>query len=332
MQSLGYEVVPFDMGRQLRSGARLAQDFGWRFSAGPALRRLNADLISAADTLDQSIDVVWIDKGQWIYPQTLQRLREKTRAVLAHYTPDPAVTFQRLKSRLFLPSIPLYDVIFTTKPFEVETYRREGAKDVRLVHQSYDDSRLVPQTLSEADRRRFGSEVCFIGQYTSHYARLLRAAARSGMQMRVWGPQWRSRLWRNPWARNAFAGDGVWGADYGRALSAADIALCLLSKRYPETTTTRTFEIPACGTFMLAERTDAHQELYEEGREAEFFGTEDELIDKLRFYRTNEVARRRIAAAGHARCVRDGYGNRARMSRMLASLKIPSAVPFAQEA
>lgn len=331
MLSLGCRVEQFDMGAYLRSASRPAAELGWRFASGPAVRRINADLLAAASRFG-AMDYVWVDKGLWIHPETLAAVRAATGGLLIHYTPDPQVTFQRLKSRLFLPSIPLYDVLFTTKRFELEAYRQHGARDVRLVHQSYDDGVLLPRRLSESERARFRSEVCFVGQHTDHYARLLRAVARSGARLRIWGPRWRATLWRNRWARGSFCGDGVWGEDYTGALGGADIALCLLSKRYPETTTTRTFEIPACGTFMLAERTDDHCALFEEGNEAEFFADEAELLDKLGYYLRHAGVRERIAAAGRARCLRDGHGNRARVQAMLASLRRQPALPIAQEA
>jgi spore maturation protein CgeB len=113
-------------------------------------------------------------------------------------------------------------------------------------------------------------------------------------------------------------GEGIWGADYPRALRSAKIALGLLSKWIPETTTTRTFEIPATGTFMLAERNDDHAALFEEGKEAEFFASDEELGDKIRFYLANDAARGRIAAAGRARCERSGYSDAHQLRRVLA--------------
>ena len=71
--------------------------------------------------------------------------------------------------------------------------------------------------------------------------------------------------------------------------------------------TTRTFEIPACGSLLLADRTEEHQEFFEEGKEAEFFASMDELLDKVEFYCGNESARRRVAEAGLKRCTDGNY-------------------------
>ena len=69
---------------------------------------------------------------------------------------------------------------------------------------------------------------------------------------------------------------------------------------------------------MLAERTDEHLQLFEEGREAEFFDSDDELVDKVRYYGERPEERARIAEAGRQRAIRDGYDNRSVVTEMLS--------------
>jgi hypothetical protein len=118
----------------------------------------------------------------------------------------------------------------------------------------------------------------------------------------------------------AWQGDEVYDDDYARALSGARIGVGFLRRICPDQHTTRSFEIPACASLLLADRTEDHQGFFDEGREAEFFSSEDELIDKARFYAAHEPARARIAAAGRARCVSGGYSYLERLRPILASL------------
>jgi spore maturation protein CgeB len=78
----------------------------------------------------------------------------------------------------------------------------------------------------------------------------------------------------------------------------------------------RTFEIPASGAFMLAARTIEHQMFFEEDKEAVFFDSPEELVDKAIYYLRNEAARQAIAEAGHRRCVTSGYSWRELMGGM----------------
>jgi spore maturation protein CgeB len=124
-----------------------------------------------------------------------------------------------------------------------------------------------------------------------------------------------------PWLSDVVRGAGLWSEDYARAICGSKIGLGLLSKLIPETSTTRTFEIPACGTFLLAERTEEHASFFDEGREAEFFGSDEELQDKVKYYLKHEAARRRIAAAGRERCLRSAYSYDDRMRQALEWLR-----------
>ena len=105
----------------------------------------------------------------------------------------------------------------------------------------------------------------------------------------------------------AYQGGEVYADDYARALTGAKIGLGFLRTAWPDQHTTRTFEIPACGSLLMADRTTEHQAFFDEGKEAEFFESSEELLDKIRFYCSHESARGRIAKAGQTRCIEGKY-------------------------
>jgi spore maturation protein CgeB len=90
----------------------------------------------------------------------------------------------------------------------------------------------------------------------------------------------------------------VTGRRYRLALGGAKIALGLLRSANRDQHTMRTFEIPACGAFLCAPRTDEHQAILHEGAEAAFFDNPDELKSQVMRYLTNDEARVQVAAAG----------------------------------
>lgn len=304
LNSLGYETVAFDVSAFAASAPRLLQSVACRFNAGPVVSKINQAIWREVGGL-QGVTHIWVDKGVWIYPETIQYLKEATGARAIHYTPDSQIVSQR--SRHFMLSIPSYDVLVTTKEWEVDTYKKAGAKRVILTYQGY-DSRFVPRRVGESERITYGSDVCFVGHTQPHYAEKLRALSSLNIRLRIWGDAWPRYAERNFWAQDIVA-KGLWGENYPVALACAKIGLGLLGKHIPETSTTRTFEIPAMGTFLLAERTALHQQLFDEGKEAEFFSSDEEMIEKTRFYLRHDEAREQIAAAGRTRCERSGYSS-----------------------
>lgn len=279
------------------------------------LPQVNRDLIAVLQ--QQAPDILWIDKGLHLSAATLQaarRLRPHMR--VAGYSPDDMLNPDN-QSREFLATLPLYDVFFSTKSYHVQELCERGCPRTVFVDNAYDPELHHPLDLTPDERRHYGGPVGFIGGAERERAQSIARLADAGIPVRVWGDGWESMRPRVG-GRFEIAGPGQHGLAYIKVLCAFDINLCFLRKVNRDLQTTRSMEIPACGAFMLAERTAEHRGLFEENVEAAFFGDDRELIEKVRYYLAHADERTRIAAAGRARCVRDGYGNYERMRRMLA--------------
>ncbi|MFZ0519363.1 MAG: glycosyltransferase, partial [Acidobacteriaceae bacterium] len=79
----------------------------------------------------------------------------------------------------------------------------------------------------------------------------------------------------------------------------------------------KSFEIAACGGFLLAERSAGHSERFRENEEAVFFSDIEECAEKIHRYLNDEPARARIAAAGRRRAVTGGYDNDSQLAKVL---------------
>lgn len=318
MRDIGLNVLPFDTSSYIEAGTRITRSLRHRLKMGINVRKLNQDLLETA-AKQNGITHIWFDKATLIWPTTLKKLKEITSAFLIHYTPDPQIMLHR--SRHYIKSIPLYDMIFTTKAFEVGLHGDLGARSVHLTHQSYDKNRFCPRQLTKEDILKYKTDVAFVGHYERYRAKCIKAIVDMGSGVKIWGGYWSRYAYRHLWAKKIIMGNGVLGEEYCKALSSASICLGFLSKLIPETTTTRSFEIPASGSFMLAERTKEHMQLFEEGKEAEFFSSIEELVEKVRYYLDNPQKRKEIADAGRQRCLKSGYSYQDRLKEILEKIE-----------
>ena len=67
----------------------------------------------------------------------------------------------------------------------------------------------------------------------------------------------------------------------------------------------RDFEAPMCGVCYLTGHTDEIEEFYEVGKEIDTYRSEEELIDKARYYLSHADAAERLREAGLRRARRD---------------------------
>jgi hypothetical protein len=317
MQELGHEVSAVDFKapqlssrRQLlsRVAHRLRRPLDW-VGANAALRRR---------IVREPFDVVWIDKGNIIRPATLRAIRKsRPRIVIAGYSADDMAA-RHNSSEYFTAGLRFYDVFFTNKSYNVAELSAMGCPRVVFNGNGYDPHLHRPVTLTEEEQRVYGAGVGFVGTYEEDRARQMLFLERHGVPVRIFGNDWDKCRERASFSIPIRP--GTVAEEYTKAVCGAAINLGFLRKINRDLQTTRSVEIPACGSFMLAERTDEHRALFEEGKEAEFFTSKEELLEKARYYLSHPEERQRVAEAGRQRCLRSGYSFLERMRAALAAL------------
>jgi spore maturation protein CgeB len=270
-------------------------------------------------------ELVWAEKQEFLRAETIEELR-KLGARTVHFTPDPYFSLDWKRTRLMDEAMRTFDALVYCKSYERQPYEGIGKPTVYMPLGYCDE---VHRPLDSGDAR-WRCAIGFLGGWEPRRERLLHAVATAGFDVKIWGGYWeflrdgkwtprRHMILRQLAGRDQFRfhsdellsrahqGCEVYADDYARALTGSRIGLGFVRKVCPDQHTTRTFEIPACGSLLLADRTEEHQEFFEEGEEAEFFASCEELLDKVKFYCNNEPARRRVADGGYKRCKEGGY-------------------------
>ena len=261
-------------------------------------------------------DIVWIDKGQTIFPETLQFIKKVSpHSIIVSYSPDN-MALRHNQTQQYLKCVPLYDFIVTNKSYIIEDLKKLGAKHVLFVNNSYEESFHYPRELSARDIQELGGDVGFIGAWEKERCESICYLADHGIKVRVFGVgKWADYNNYSPNLR--IEERQLLGEDYCKSLQAFKISLCFLRKMNFDQQTTRSVEIPACGGFMLAERTEEHLSMFEEGKEAAFFSSNKELFEKCSYYIEHEEERIRIAENSFLRCHNSGYCNSETLRRVL---------------
>lgn len=314
LERMGHATVPVDYMPLVRVQPRLWRQLQWRLRAGPFVTRYNQELRAA---LTDACDILWVDKGMFVHAKTITEAKRAGVRVV-HYSPDNYFLAQNA-SRHLSASLPLYDLVVTTKADKLGALQAAGARAVLLSGNSYDPETHRPLPPDEVKKRAVACDVSFIGRWEPERETWLGRIAATGVKLSIRGPQWeRARL---PAVCRAVGAGSVLGLDYAAAIAAAKINVAFLSRLAADAITQRSVEIPACGGFMLAERTPEHLAHFREGHEAAYFEGVDEMLEKIDYYLRDEAARQRIATAGRVRCVASGYSYDARLEEILKVLQ-----------
>ena len=288
---------------------------GWQSLQLKALRRVTlaamvADyqkaLIEAARQLAPQL--FFIFKGTYVRAATIDAIRQ-LGAVAINVYPDVSFT---VHGPHIAGALPRYDWIFTTKSYGVSDLEQGlGIRQASFLSHGYDPETHFPAALDDFDRARLASQAAFIGTWSPKKEALLGCLRKAlpELDLKVWGNQWDGAA---ATLGNTLMHRPLFGREYVKAICATDINIAILSEARGvassgDLSTTRTFEIPAAGGFMLHERTAEVQSFFEEGKECAMFAGADELTAQVRHYLAHPDARMRIAEAGRARCLVADY-------------------------
>jgi spore maturation protein CgeB len=203
-------------------------------------------------------------------------------------------------NRNILESIPYYDCYFIWTKTLIEPLLKSGARRARYLPFGFDTACHRPLGLSDAEKKIYGTDIVFVGNWDNKREQWLEEL--SDFNLSIWGPWYwwkccRERRLLKKWKHRV-----VFAEDLARALSGAKISINILREQNKDNYNMRTFEAPACGAFVLAERSDEARDFFKEDAEAIYFSNPGELREKASYYLAHEDARREIANSGYKRC------------------------------
>lgn len=317
LKDLGHDVVGLShtpVPWNPRKDFNLLESLSWKCKLPLDLTRVNKKIKERV--AHNKFDIIWIEKGNTITLSTLEFIKKSSPETKLISCSEDDMYAKHSRSRYYTWGLKYYDIVFTTKAYNIEELKLLGAKRTELFLDSYDERMHHPYALTKEEKEKFSCDVGFIGSFEQDRAERMLYLAEHGVKIVIWGLDWGPWVNRHP---NLDIKDKhLFGEDYAKAICATKINLCFLRKINRDEVTSRSMEIPACGGFMLGERTKRHQEFFKEGKEAEFFETNEEMLEKINYYRAHEEERERIARVGAARCRMGGYSMKDQLRHILS--------------
>ena len=186
----------------------------------------------------------------------------------------------------------------------LDAFRQAGARQVSYLPMAADPELHGPMSLSEGDRRTFGSDVSFVGAGYANRRRLFPSLLRQPWSFKLWGNEWdgadelRSVLQLN--------GARIDTATCMKVFNATTINVNLHSTTgvgldpQADFVNPRTFELAACGAFQLVDHRSELHRFFTEQEMVSFkdFGDVPGLVHR---WLNDSAARQAMADAARAR-------------------------------
>lgn len=261
-------------------------------------------------------DLVFVFKGVMVYPKTLDYFHGIGAKNVIFYPDVDLVRYYSQARNSIWSCIPKYDVFFSPKSYQLDLLRKSGATRVEFLPYAFDPWCHYRVEPSQYERELLSSSVVFIGSWRREREKILEDLISYGLQgsLNIWGGQW-EKIKKESAIRKYVKFSPAYGETQAKIFSSSKIALAFLSP--PDLHTARSFEIPAYGAFMLAERTTEHTTFFKEGEEIACFSNVAELSEKINYYLSHEDERKKVALAGFQKVHNEGHSYVDRMKEVL---------------
>ena len=211
-----------------------------------------------------------------------------------------------------------FDLIYTYEPEDFATLSKAGA--VRFLPVAHDPSIYHPIADSHEE-----VDLCFVGSlrnYVPERRRLVRLIADKfrDRTIEVWtdGGRWYSpyRFRTNMISRGRENLRLMMGAvdhpKINELYNRSRICLNIHNPQSRKAVNPRSFEILGSGRFLLTDKNMKDIESLRQGRDYEFYSSDHDLLDKIRYFLENDKERVRIAESGHqTTAIKHTYARRA---------------------
>lgn len=308
----GWQVIPYDIQSSYlnKINASFINKIVNRISILPFIKEINIELLLVAKKYKPT--VICVFKGMELLPATVEELKSYT-SLLINYNPDHPFKFEFRGSgnSNVIKSLPYYDVHFSYSKNITKSITDRLGKPAYTIPFGFDNSKKAKVISSLCD------DIIFIGAYDLKRAQFFKDL---NMPVKIYGDlKWKSRNRFSGIIKESFQGRAVVGQEYVDYSASALGALNILREQNISegSHNMRTFEIPGYGGLLISNRTEEHQEYFEDKKEAIFFDSVDELKSVLTFIKTNICAAKKIKENAIKRSFKSNYTYAARVSEMV---------------
>lgn len=279
-----------------------------------AIKRMNVKLINFVKSF--SPDVVFVQKGEIIYPETIREIKKISKARVIVWHADSPFSVDTTSSHS-INSLSEYDVCFVFDPYYILEMIRAGAKRAEYLPFGCDPEVHKTIRLNEEEKFKYGSDVVFIGNWqVSNKRRTEIVRSLTDFNLKIWGNGW--EFINENKLSNCIMGNPVYGEEMVKVLNASKIAINIHHRQSITGVNMRVFETPACGCLLITDELPELTNFFKCKEEVVCYTDIVDLQKKITYYLKCFDDREKIAKRGQNRA----HSNHSYVNRMKRLLKI----------
>ena len=286
-----------DTDQYINPNNRISYYLAYRFQLNPLLKDLNNTIMQMVNS--KTYDLIWFEKPIFIFGSTLDYINQKNISIVSLNPDNPFGPRDDGCWQMYLQNIALYTHHIIQRRSDKKELKKKGAKNIIFMPFSYEKKLHFKEKWSN-DQKKL--DVTFIGSpYDQRIDFIDKLSQKINVTIHVYSPEWKEfkrRLGSRP---NIVVNKAVYLSEYRKIINQSKIMLGFFTKSNLDEYSIRSFEITACGSFLLSESSRFQKKFFRENKEAVYFSDVDECAAKIDYFLAHPKEREIIEEAGYKR-------------------------------
>lgn len=323
----GLNVINFKFSKYFKIGNFIRtkfNNFQIKYCYGPLIWKINYDL--RKQIKDNDFDFIFFYRPRIIRNKVF-RLASK-RSILYFYNNDDP--FGNLYSknywRNYFSGLKYCQHIFYYREKNQKDYLYLGYEKISLLRSYY------VKYLNYPTIKNYIYDVVFIGHYENDGRdQYIKYLIDNNVNIKLFGPEWERSKYYDFFYKKMGDITPLDIENYNVTLNQSKIALVFLSTLNSDSYTRRCFEIPATKTFMLSKYSRDLAQLFTPEKEADFFNSKEDLLQKIEYYLENSVIREDIVECAYDKLIKNNHEVSERIKIVINQYKLDSKKNYVQD-
>jgi len=259
-----------------------------------AIKKMNIKLVKFSHLFNP--DLIIIQKGEIIFPETIRKIKKLLKAKIVVWHADSPFS-SLTSSNNIIYSLPEYDVCFVFDPYYIPEIISAGATHAEYLPFACDPSVHKEIELTKKEKMTYGSDICFIGNFQglqSKRTKILQSL--TDFDLKIWGNGWKNL--REPNLSGCIVGRPAYGEEMVKIYNSCKISININHEQSIMGVNMRTFEAPACGSFLLTDELSELGHFYKINKNIVCYKDISDLRNKVKYYLENAQKRKEISKKG----------------------------------
>lgn len=260
----------------------------------------------------KNITHVLVIKGSYILPQTIEEIKKKGITIVNFNPDNPFNTVKASSNFNIREGIQHYNYYFSWSK-EICKQINQFTNSTIAIYLPFAVDKDLIQFMPDFNNQNYTYQISFGAnadkERIAQIKTLINQDESIAKDLFIFGSGWSKFKEINS--------KEIKGAAYFKTIAKSKINLNFLRNQNKGAHNLRTFEIPACGGFMLHEYSEEAMEIFKPDIHAVYFKTMEDCIDKIKYYREKDYERIEIAKAGYYEAIKFENSYEARTKQIL---------------